>query len=445
MTINSSYWSTFVQLVMNYSMFLFFILGTCKSRFKHSLMTSILIISSYVIIAIAMLMIFVVYNAPFPQFRYPVLILWVGYSLTLGLLLLESNPMQITFLVFSILNIQLNSGKFSDIIFHFNFHPHWIKSYDWRLIVINLVVFLLLSPAIWYLFFILFKKVFTINFDKSYWKYLICVPASSYFFGITSATNYYSFNNTKLFSQLIALIFLNALTFLSYIAIMQMLIKTNANLLATQKAANIEQLLLIKSEQYKKLTDNIAQTDRLHHDIRHHFITLKGYVENKDFDKANEYLFSYIGKELPKEVTPLCDHQSIDMILRHYIAIAEEQNVKVSTSLQLPTNINISDVNLCVLFGNLVENAVEACKSQSIGARFITINAKAFHENMLAISISNSFSGEIIRNGDSFVSTKHAGMGIGTSSIMEIVNQNGGNCKFTIGENIFKVSILLSP
>lgn len=444
MTINSSYWSTFLHLLMNYSLFLFFILGTCKSRFKHKLIIVVPIISSYVGVAIGMLMLFVVNNAPFPQFRYTVMILWIAYSIFMGLFLLESSLPQITFLVFSILNIQLNSGRFAEIIFNFDFFPHWIKSDEIRFFVISFCIALLLVPVIWYLFFGLYKKIFTINFDKSYWKYLFFVPVSAYFYGVFSFTEYGDCSNISLAKSLVALIALNALTFLSYLAILHMLIKTNASLLATQKAANIEQLLLIKSEQYKKLTDNITQTDRLHHDIRHHFITLKGYIENKDFAGASDYLFSYIGKELPKEVTPLCENQSIDMILRYYIAIAKEHDVQVNTSLQLPDNIKMSDVNLCVLFGNLVENAVNACKNQTSGTKFITIKAKTFHQDMLAITIANSFSGEITRNDDGFVSTKHAGMGIGTSSVMDIVSQNGGNCKFTVEENIFKVSILLS-
>ena len=61
----------------------------------------------------------------------------------------------------------------------------------------------------------------------------------------------------------------------------------------------------------------------------------------------------------------------------------------------------------------------------------------------LLIEISNTYSNEIQRKENCFYSTKHGGLGIGTASVMEVAQKNGGYAVFSAEEGIFKVNIFL--
>lgn len=62
---------------------------------------------------------------------------------------------------------------------------------------------------------------------------------------------------------------------------------------------------------------------------------------------------------------------------------------------------------------------------------------------MFAITVANSFCGDVTKKGDSFMSTKHSGTGVGTESVKSVVTQNGGECRYNYHDGVFKVSVLL--
>ncbi|MEG2074204.1 MAG: GHKL domain-containing protein [Angelakisella sp.] len=203
--------------------------------------------------------------------------------------------------------------------------------------------------------------------------------------------------------------------------------------------------MALQNEQYKKLAEDVGEAQRMRHDMRHHLITIKGYLELGKLESASGYIDGLVGKDHYNDGAAICDNHAVDMILRHYLGLAREDNVRVETDVRLPKVFAMADQDLCAVFGNLVENAVESCKRQDSGEKFITIKAKVIHDNMLALTVTNSYSGNIIRHGDDFVSQKHDGTGIGTWSVRSIAEKSGGNCKFTFADKVFKASVLFTP
>jgi sensor histidine kinase regulating citrate/malate metabolism len=109
--------------------------------------------------------------------------------------------------------------------------------------------------------------------------------------------------------------------------------------------------------------------------------------------------------------------------------------------LELPGNTGISDSDLCIVFGNCVENAIEACRKIS-GERFIRINSKLTGK-MLAITVDNSFDGIIESEGGVYLSRKHEGEGVGTSSVKAVARKYGQGARFDVEGSVFKASIML--
>jgi sensor histidine kinase YesM len=101
----------------------------------------------------------------------------------------------------------------------------------------------------------------------------------------------------------------------------------------------------------------------------------------------------------------------------------------------------VSDADLCIVFGNCVENAIEACQRAG-GERFIRIKSIIIGD-MLAVTIDNSFDGILNQNNNTYQSRKHNGEGIGISSVKAVARKYGGDAKFESKANVFQASVIL--
>ena len=94
------------------------------------------------------------------------------------------------------------------------------------------------------------------------------------------------------------------------------------------------------------------------------------------------------------------------------------------------------------MIGNLLENAVEACKRQETGRKFIFLRCLQ-DDSRLSIVLDNSFMGYVQYERGYFRSSKRESVGIGVESVKAIVKRHGGIGTFVPEEKVFKVSIIL--
>lgn len=122
--------------------------------------------------------------------------------------------------------------------------------------------------------------------------------------------------------------------------------------------------------------------------------------EAKEYDKLTAYLAEYEGR-LASLHPILCANAALDAIAGHYQHIAESQNTKVFWRLELPERLPIDEVDLCMMLGNLMENALHAVCALPIDAREVTVISSMISGAMLGLSVENSYVGDIVfgRNG----------------------------------------------
>lgn len=90
----------------------------------------------------------------------------------------------------------------------------------------------------------------------------------------------------------------------------------------------------------------------------------KTLLEDKEYDRMREFL-EHSRKSLPtdKDIM-LCENYAANSVMSHYFSLAKEQSkVVADIKCDLPNDSGIDDVDLCVLLGNLFENAIEGCKT----------------------------------------------------------------------------------
>ena len=215
---------------------------------------------------------------------------------------------------------------------------------------------------------------------------------------------------------------------------------------AAAKSETMEKLLAIQSDQYNLLTARIRDNRRARHDFRQHLAVIKDCADRGDLASLKNYLSDYENMFPLQDVRSYCKNYAVNAILSFYAEKAEKNGISLQASIQMSDPPVIPETEFCVLIGNLLENAVDACKDTDPGIQpFIRLHIAQTSSSMLSITADNTSSGSPNWSGDKLLSTKHSGYGIGTESIRMIAERYHGDARFTWKDGVFYASVMLNP
>ncbi len=203
-----------------------------------------------------------------------------------------------------------------------------------------------------------------------------------------------------------------------------------------------KQMLEVYSYQLDIARESEERVKALRHDIKHHIIELSAMAKKNNNDDMVKYLNNM--KEFmlnPKEYSTT-GNREIDGVLNYMLQKANEILNQVNVQINIPEDLCLNNFDICVILGNLVDNAVrEASKSEE---KSLTIKMQIKQE-VLLIFIENSYSGKILekRNGLQTTQTELAIHGIGLENVKKVVIANGGEIKIDYTSNRFCVQVLL--
>lgn len=211
-----------------------------------------------------------------------------------------------------------------------------------------------------------------------------------------------------------------------------------------ESIAGTEKLLDIQKQHYFEIKDRIEESRKTFHDFRHNLLLIRSYAEEGSNGKITEFVDRYIESGRGMSDIIVCRNDTVNAILSYYIKIAGREQIRIDVLADLPEKLIFSDSDLCVIFGNLMENAVEACRRTECD-RHISVRAKNIN-NSTVIAVDNSFDGNIRLLGNTFLSSKRSRQeGIGIPTVRAAANKYGGNAVFEADykNGIFKASVIL--
>ena len=225
---------------------------------------------------------------------------------------------------------------------------------------------------------------------------------------------------------------------LFYVIFLMMAASLNRNARLQQE----NHFLSLQQERYENLCMAIEEARQARHDIRHHFVQLSSLAEQGDMEKVKKYLFAATGK-ISDYNLHFCENQAVDSVFGYYSTLAKRENIPFHALVSLPTDLSIDEINLCLVFSNLLENAIQASVKTNQARRKINVEVYPHHNHLLLIHVENTFDGKIQQENNIFQSSKRSGNGIGIESIRHITDKNGGACDFTYEDGIFSAKIML--
>lgn len=188
---------------------------------------------------------------------------------------------------------------------------------------------------------------------------------------------------------------------------------------------------------------NIYKTMRgWRHDYHNHIQALLAL--SGDEVKTREYLLT-LNDDLTQVDTVLkTGNVMVDAILNSKLSLIKSKNIAVNAKATVPSEIKVSEIDLCVMIGNLLDNAMEACLRQPEEEhRFIRVFIGVL-KNQLYISVSNSVGGEIKKSGKTYLSSKNSEThGFGLMRIDRLVSKYDGYVNRQNEEGAFATEVML--
>ncbi|MFI3236445.1 MAG: GHKL domain-containing protein [Lachnospiraceae bacterium] len=214
--------------------------------------------------------------------------------------------------------------------------------------------------------------------------------------------------------------------------------------LLEHKVSSMEHQLVDQRKYFESLIDNTATLKKQKHDLRHQLILMQDLNTKNQTDELAK-LLQDITNSIPSLYEHMyCENIAVNAVVTHYAKIALTNDINTNIRLVIPSQLpGIIDSDLCILVGNMFENAIEACLRMSSEDLFINISS-VLHNNIFTIIVDNSFNGQVKKSNNLFISSKRNDYGTGTTSIKSIAASYNGNAVFEHNKNIWKSSAYIS-
>lgn len=265
--------------------------------------------------------------------------------------------------------------------------------------------------------------------------YCICV------YMLTSTNFAYGLHGISILLFLLAFILTDAIVYYIFFAEVKL----------TAQNRQLENQLRSFDEQYKQIALSIEDARRARHDVRHHLNMISVLNQKGQTEELAAYLERYNAVYRDLEEKPLCGYPAVDTILKYYIQLAKEEEINVETDFSvLQENMDFDVMDMTVMLGNIMENAIESCRRISSNSqRFIRIQIHKINVSLL-IQVENSCQSDDLSHlgftdGSNFISTKGPlRHGQGLKSIRLITEKYGGSAEYKLENYVFTTRIVLN-
>lgn len=179
------------------------------------------------------------------------------------------------------------------------------------------------------------------------------------------------------------------------------------------------------------------------HDYRNHIQAMKVLAADGNLDGIKAYLDELDTDLNTVDTVVKTGNAMADAILNSKISLAQSKSISVHCDAHIPLKLQMSELDLCCILGNLFDNAIEASLSLPEAERQIRVYMD-MKGTQLYISFTNFTSGKKMNKvGNVFKTSKGDGHGFGLVRIDNIIERLGGYLSRNSEDGAFTTEILI--
>ena len=194
------------------------------------------------------------------------------------------------------------------------------------------------------------------------------------------------------------------------------------------------------AKQTAEIQKMYRQMQEWRHDYRNHIQNMKNRI-GSDNGELERYLDDLADDLTQADTSIKTGNVMADAVLNSKLSVAEQKGIRLNVKAHIPNGAALTDVELCSVLGNLLDNAMEACDKLPEGDRFIRVYIDKF-KGQFYLSVQNS-SPDVLRDKGIFRTTKSGSHGFGLFRIDRIAKKYGGYVNRQYEEGVFATELLL--
>jgi two-component system sensor histidine kinase AgrC len=252
---------------------------------------------------------------------------------------------------------------------------------------------------------------------------------------------YYNLFNTQVNIETLVMLFFSVViitTLVTFTLVFQIEKESKKEIQTKLKLAQIE-MELERNNDMITITDNLR---KLRHDMNNHIGLIKTLAHSNRFDELKEYVDQLYEDVDQANEFIILENKALAVLLNAKRNKAKKLNVDFQ-SVIATSDINMLDKDICALFGNILDNAIEAAE-KAASKKYVDLTIQKTDRGCV-ISCENSFSEKPIMKRGKFVSKKGNSVlhGIGTENIKDIVSKYNGEVHFNFDDEVFNLRIIM--
>lgn len=202
-----------------------------------------------------------------------------------------------------------------------------------------------------------------------------------------------------------------------------------------------KQQIKAQSKHLDEILISQKQMKKLRHDLINHNISLQAYFENQDYASGLEYLKSMNPNDMFSDNMIETGNVALDAIMNTKKSIALSKDIEFYTKIQIPENIFVDAIDICIIFGNALDNCIEACDKIENGTKKISVSI-IYEDESLICKIVNT----AIKNNSRFLHTTKSdniNHGFGIGNIESALEKYKNICRFKQSDTEFILSFVI--
>lgn len=206
------------------------------------------------------------------------------------------------------------------------------------------------------------------------------------------------------------------------------------------KTKEYERYMRLQEEHIQVVIEKDENLRRFRHDMRAHIIAMEAIANKDKNEEMLKYIESMKAEAAINAVRQYTGLVSVDAVVSELCHRAEKEGIIINWEGRLCALPHISVYDLCIIFSNLLSNAIEACERIEEGVKKIAVKIYCY-ENRIFISIKNTFAGKQLNLESAKTDWKNHGFGI--RNVQEKVKKYNGELNYYIEEGYVNAEIML--
>lgn len=201
-----------------------------------------------------------------------------------------------------------------------------------------------------------------------------------------------------------------------------------------------QSLWQMRVQYYKNMEQSHYQVKRMRHDMANHLTAMSGL----DDAGMRKYLNGLISSPAMNTGSRFCENEVVNAVLANKIPLIDELRIDTATNVKIPDGLSVDDIDLCILFANSLDNAIEANRKLPENQRSLKLQA-ALENGFLMMELTNNYTGEMNLEHGQISTTKDDKLlhGFGLAGIREIAERYGGSYKIKHTQNSFCLLVII--